>query len=172
MRSTPPRLLCLCFKALSDWHYWHLGEIASCQATMAEGISLAKELIEFDPEKEGLPKEGKVYLKIQDRFFELDLKLRMLAPHELALAQGFRKGYRFVGNKTQVVKQIGNAVPRRLARAIVAAALTQKRTGIALELDRSAVRPTHASKKQYHAKKLSAIRISFYDIIVPRISMG
>jgi hypothetical protein len=114
MRSTPPSVTCLCFKALSDWHYWHLGEIASCQATMAEGISLAKELIEFDPEKEGLPKEGNVYLKIQDRFFELDMKLRMLAPHELALAQGFRKGYRFVGNKTQVVKQIGNAVPRRL----------------------------------------------------------
>ena len=84
MRSTPPRLLCLCFKALSDWHYWHLGEIASCQATMAEGISLAKELIEFDPEKEGLPKEGNVYLKIQDRFFELDLKLRMLAPTSCA----------------------------------------------------------------------------------------
>src|SRR5271167_2281046 len=53
MRSTPPRLRCLRFKALSDWHYWHLGEIASCQATMAEGISLAKELIEFDPEKVG-----------------------------------------------------------------------------------------------------------------------
>jgi len=42
-----PSVTCLCFKALSDWH---LGEIASCQATMAEGISLAKELIEFDPE--------------------------------------------------------------------------------------------------------------------------
>jgi len=51
---------------------------------MAEGISLAKELIEFDPEKEGLPKEGNVYLKIQDRFFELDLKLRMLAPTSCA----------------------------------------------------------------------------------------
>jgi hypothetical protein len=36
-----PSVTCLCFKALSDWH---LGEIASCQATMAEGISLAKEL--------------------------------------------------------------------------------------------------------------------------------
>ena len=118
-----------------------------------------------------LGERGQGILKIQDRFFELDLKLRMLAPHELELAQGFRKGYRFIGNKTQVVKQIGNAVPRRLARAVVAAALTQKRTGIALELDRS-IRPTHASKKQYHAKKMSAIRMSFYDIIVPRISMG
>ena len=36
-----PSVTCLCFEALSKWH---LGEIASCQATMAEGISLAKEL--------------------------------------------------------------------------------------------------------------------------------
>ena len=32
---------CLCYEALFDWHF---GEIASCQATMAEAISLAKEL--------------------------------------------------------------------------------------------------------------------------------
>ena len=32
---------CLCYKALSEWH---LGEIASSDATMAESIALAKEL--------------------------------------------------------------------------------------------------------------------------------
>jgi predicted ATPase len=32
---------CLCFEALSEWH---IGKIALCQATMAEAISLAKEL--------------------------------------------------------------------------------------------------------------------------------
>jgi anaphase-promoting complex subunit 5 len=32
---------CLCYLTLSEWH---LGEIASCQATIAEAISLAKEL--------------------------------------------------------------------------------------------------------------------------------
>ena len=32
---------CLCYQALSEWHF---GEIASCHATMAEAISLAKEL--------------------------------------------------------------------------------------------------------------------------------
>ena len=52
--------------------------------------------VEFDPEREGLLRQGEVYLKIGDRFFELELKLRMLEPHELALAQGFRNGYRFV----------------------------------------------------------------------------
>jgi DNA (cytosine-5)-methyltransferase 1 len=83
------------------------------------------ELIEFSPETDGLPKHGQVYLQIEDRFFELELKLRMLEPHELAGAQGFRRGYQFIGTKTDIVRQIGNAVPRRLARAIVAAAFTQ-----------------------------------------------
>ena len=36
-----PVVGCLCYEALSEWH---LGEIASCQATMVEAISLAKEL--------------------------------------------------------------------------------------------------------------------------------
>ena len=37
----PPVVSCLCFKAVSEWH---LGESASCNATMAEAISFAKEL--------------------------------------------------------------------------------------------------------------------------------
>ena len=40
-RSIAPAVACLCYEALSEWHF---GEIASCQATMAEAISLAKEL--------------------------------------------------------------------------------------------------------------------------------
>jgi DNA (cytosine-5)-methyltransferase 1 len=56
----------------------------------------------------------------------LDIRFRMLQTHELAAAQGFRKDYKFTGTKTEQVKQIGNAVPRRLARALVAAALSQK----------------------------------------------
>jgi predicted ATPase len=34
-------VVCLCYEALSKWHF---GEIASCQATMAEAVSLATEL--------------------------------------------------------------------------------------------------------------------------------
>lgn len=56
----------------------------------------------------------------------LEITHRMLQVPELAAAQGFRRDYRFTGTKTQQVKQIGNAVPRRLARAIVTAAITQK----------------------------------------------
>jgi predicted ATPase len=36
-----PEVICLCFKAQSEWH---LGEIASSQASMTEAISVAKEL--------------------------------------------------------------------------------------------------------------------------------
>jgi predicted ATPase len=36
-----PAVVCIVFRALSQWHF---GEIASSQATLAEGISLAKEL--------------------------------------------------------------------------------------------------------------------------------
>jgi hypothetical protein len=38
-----PVVVCLCYEALCRWH---LGEIPSCDATMAEAISLAKELNE------------------------------------------------------------------------------------------------------------------------------
>lgn len=64
-------------------------------------------------------------VEIDGNRYLLDIRFRMLQPHELALAQGFPRGYRFTGTKTDQVKQIGNAVPRRLARALVAAVLSQ-----------------------------------------------
>lgn len=54
----------------------------------------------------------------------LDITLRMLAPHELAAAQGFPQGYDFAGTQGDKVKQIGNAVPVGLARALAFEALT------------------------------------------------
>ena len=38
---TAPAVTCLCVEAIFEWHF---GEITSCQATMAGGISLAKDL--------------------------------------------------------------------------------------------------------------------------------
>jgi DNA (cytosine-5)-methyltransferase 1 len=50
--------------------------------------------------------------------FSLDIRLRMLQPHELAAAQGFPKKYEFSGTKTEITKQIGNAVPVNTSAAL------------------------------------------------------
>lgn len=103
------------------------------------------QLIEFDPATEGLPKTGKFYVQVINSLYEIDIKLRMFEPHELSLAQGFPRSYQFKGNKTQQVKQIGNAVPRRTVRALVLAAWTQNPDIPYLEDDD--LFPTHKSKK-------------------------
>jgi DNA (cytosine-5)-methyltransferase 1 len=52
----------------------------------------------------------------------LDIRFRMLRPHELASAMGFEK-YIFTGSRQQQVKQIGNAVSVEMARALIRAIL-------------------------------------------------
>lgn len=54
----------------------------------------------------------------QGSYAILDIRFRMLQPHELAAAMSFPKSYHFVGNREQKVKQIGNAVPVQLAKAL------------------------------------------------------
>jgi DNA (cytosine-5)-methyltransferase 1 len=54
----------------------------------------------------------------------LDIRFRMLQPHELAAAMSFPKEYEFTGNREAKVKQIGNAVPLRTAKALCAALLS------------------------------------------------
>ncbi len=56
----------------------------------------------------------------------LDIRFRMLQPHELAAAMGFPKDYKFTGNRDDQVKQIGNAVCVNLAKALVMAVLQQE----------------------------------------------
>jgi DNA (cytosine-5)-methyltransferase 1 len=51
----------------------------------------------------------------------LDICFRMLKPEELAAAMGFPKSYRFTGTKTEIVRQIGNAVAVGVSRALVLA---------------------------------------------------
>jgi DNA (cytosine-5)-methyltransferase 1 len=48
----------------------------------------------------------------------LDIFFRMLNPRELARAQSFPDEFEFVGNKGEVIKQIGNAVPVSTATAL------------------------------------------------------
>lgn len=54
----------------------------------------------------------------------VDVRLRMLHPKELAAAMGFPPTYEFVGTRTEVVKQIGNAVEVNVARAIFTSLMT------------------------------------------------
>lgn len=69
---------------------------------------------------------GLVQPDIQDgngNGYVLDIHLRMLHPLELAAAMSFPPGYRFIGGRTAQVKQIGNAVPVRTARALCTEAI-------------------------------------------------
>ncbi len=60
---------------------------------------------------------GLVEARVQK--YLLDIRFRMLTPRELARAQGFTDSYRFTGNRKDVVKQIGNAVPPNTAQALI-----------------------------------------------------
>lgn len=57
-------------------------------------------------------------VKQEGAVFLLDIRFRMLQPHELAAAMSFPKTYVFTGNREQKVKQIGNAVPVGLSTAL------------------------------------------------------
>jgi DNA (cytosine-5)-methyltransferase 1 len=57
-------------------------------------------------------------VEFEGQLHRLDVRFRMLQPHELSQAQGFPKDYKFEGNRESVVKQIGNAVPVNLAKAL------------------------------------------------------
>lgn len=57
----------------------------------------------------------------------LDIGFRMLQPSELARATGFPDDYKFTGNKSEVVKQIGNAVPPGFARAMFGKILEEEK---------------------------------------------
>ena len=56
---------------------------------------------------------------------EIELGVRMLQPNELAAATGFPSDYKFTGTKTEVVKQIGNAVPPNFAKALFGQILSE-----------------------------------------------
>ena len=55
--------------------------------------------------------------------FALDIRFRMLQPHELALAHSFSRDHKWYGTKTDIVRQIGNSNPKMLSAAMVEASL-------------------------------------------------
>lgn len=69
---------------------------------------------------------GTSHLAVAEPAPQYDILFRMLQPHELAAAMSFDalgRPYDFAGTKADVIRQIGNAVPVRGARALVAAML-------------------------------------------------
>jgi len=60
--------------------------------------------------------------------YALDIRFRMLQPHELSAAMSFPKAYVFTGNKGDQIRQIGNAVDCSVARALCGAILDGRRS--------------------------------------------
>ena len=50
--------------------------------------------------------------------YGLDIRFRMLQPHELAAAMAFPKDYKFLGNRSDQIRQIGNAWAVNLGKAL------------------------------------------------------
>jgi DNA (cytosine-5)-methyltransferase 1 len=63
-------------------------------------------------------------IPLVDGYAIIDIFFRMVKPMELARAHSM-DDFTFTGTREQVVKQIGNSVPRRLAKALCMAALAQ-----------------------------------------------
>ena len=62
-------------------------------------------------------------VEIDGERYALDIRFRMLQPHELSAAMSFPADYALAGTKDERVKQIGNAVPVETARALCHRAL-------------------------------------------------
>ena len=62
-------------------------------------------------------------VNVKGEKYLLDILFRMLTPRELAAAHSFPNAYRFAGNKSEVVRQIGNSVPVKTATALCESAL-------------------------------------------------
>jgi len=98
-------ITCLCYEALSKWH---LGEIVSCQATIAEAISLAKELNDTHGLAVALFWAARLYVnerhpsEVERLTSELiELSTRQNFPHWLALGTALRGWARSASGDTE-----------------------------------------------------------------------
>lgn len=95
----------------------HRGELALCEPFLTKyyGTALARS-VDVPLDTVTVRERFALCEPVQARG-GLDIRFRMLQPHELAAAMGF-ESYDFTGTKTDVVKQIGNAVPVNLSAAL------------------------------------------------------
>lgn len=101
----------------------HRGELAVIVAAFGEREGQAPRVHSVEEPCPTICAKGRVQLAEADER-SWDIRFRMLQPHELAAAMGFSgpdAEYEFVGNKTEITKQIGNAVPVNTASALVKA---------------------------------------------------
>ncbi|HEX4954784.1 MAG TPA: DNA cytosine methyltransferase [Thermoanaerobaculia bacterium] len=102
------------------------GPVPTVTATKGAGCLVTPFLVPYYGTGQPRPIEEPLgTVTTRDRFalvtpdgFAMDILFRMLKPSELAQAQGFHPGYRFTGNKGEVVRQIGNAVPVHTAELL------------------------------------------------------
>jgi DNA (cytosine-5)-methyltransferase 1 len=98
------------------------GDLAFIAASFGERDGQQPRVHTLEQPMPTLCAEGRIQL-VQPGI-EFDVEFRMLEPHELASAMGFNsedQRYEFSGTKTDVIKQIGNAVPCNTAAALVRA---------------------------------------------------
>jgi DNA (cytosine-5)-methyltransferase 1 len=68
--------------------------------------------------------EPVIFRDSQGKHWMLDIRFRMLQPHELARGMSFPENYEFEGNRRDKVRQIGNAVPVMTAKELCKALLS------------------------------------------------
>ena len=105
----------------------HRGELACIVAAWGERPGQTPRVHSVDEPTPTLCATGRIQLAVAEPVKSggtYDIRFRMLEPKELARAMGFsdaETAYEFAGNKTEITKQIGNAVPVNLAAALVGA---------------------------------------------------
>jgi DNA (cytosine-5)-methyltransferase 1 len=95
------------------------GELAFITASFGERPTQTPRVHSVDAPTPTICAAGRTNLVTAGR--DYDIRFRMLEPHELAAAMSIstpERPYHFVGTKTEVVRQIGQAVPRRIGRAL------------------------------------------------------
>jgi DNA (cytosine-5)-methyltransferase 1 len=105
------------------------GELAFITASFGERDGQLPRVHDLELPMPTIPAQGSVRLAEAEEGEgeqQYDILFRTLHWRELARAMSFsddEQDYQFAGTKTEITKQIGNAVPVRTARALVAAAL-------------------------------------------------
>jgi DNA (cytosine-5)-methyltransferase 1 len=105
------------------------GELAFITASFGERDGQLPRVHDLEMPMPTIPAKGSVRMATAaagEGEQQYDILFRMLHWKELARAMSFsdaEQEYEFAGTKTEITKQIGNAVPVRTARALVAAAL-------------------------------------------------